>query len=405
MSENLTLFENAPSAPRKQRQDAPLAEKLRPASWEELSGLENVDPSLLTRLRGGVGTPPSMLLWGPPGCGKTTLARLVGKSFAANFVEYSAVMVGIKEVRELVAQASRSSKPTILFLDEIHRFNRAQQDAFLPHLESGVLVLIGATTENPSFHLNPALLSRMKVVVMKPLSDQAQKVILEQAERRTGVQFAPAARDFIFEWSGGDARKLIGAVDIAAHSADLKTAQIGVDTLKSLLGEQRPFYDRDEEHYNAVSAFIKSMRASDPDAALYWGFHMLEAGDDPFFVLRRMIIFASEDIGNADPQALPLTIATAQAFERLGFPEARIPIAQCIIYLARAAKDRSSYDALNRVVETLAQHPNSPVPMHLRNATTELMKAAGYGAGKGEALSNLPKGLEKSRFYFPPTKK
>jgi len=394
---------------------APLADQLRPSRWEDYCGLDQLDTGLVRQFREGRGRPPSLILWGPPGSGKTTLARLIGASFVADFIVLSAVLSGVKEVREIVEQAKSSTRPTILFIDEIHRFNKAQQDAFLPHVETGTLTLIGATTENPSFYLTGALLSRCKVLVLPSLAITEITKILHLAATRLEVSVADDAVALVANFAAGDARKAINVVEslvgarIELKSGSQITAAMVQDFLKS---DSSFFHDRSgAEHYNVVSAFIKSMRGSNPDAALYWGFRMLEGGEDPRFLIRRMMIFASEDIGNADPRALQLAVATADAYERLGLPEGRIPIAHCITYLAGAPKSNRSYVAMHRAIAAVKRTPKSDVPLHLRNAPTGLMKGLGYGAeyqyphdteeGFAAGVSYLPDAIAGEVFYEP----
>lgn len=412
--ENLSLFpssEAAASAPQSPIEHRPLADRLRPTRWEEFAQLESFDQSLIAQLRTGAGRAPSLILWGPPGCGKTTFARLIGTTFRIPFVEFSAVLGGVKEVREIVDEAKRGGRGTILFVDEIHRFNKAQQDAFLPHVENGTITLIGATTENPSFALTGALLSRTRVLVFPVLAERGLEAIVRRGEHALGMVLADDARDLLVSVAGGDARKVLTLLEgfVNAHP------QAGGDreTLRGYLEQSHGVvYDRSgEQHYNMVSAFIKSMRGSDPDAALYWAFRMLEGGEDPRFILRRMMIFASEDIGNADPRALLLATATADAFERLGLPEGRIPIAHCITYLATAPKSNRSYVAMKEVVAAIQRDPQVEVPLHLRNAPTTLMKELGYGAayqyphdddrGFIRGVQYLPDSLATTTFYEP----
>ena len=413
MSKNLELFDDLKpdvDAPAYQ----PLADRLRPKSWDAFQGLGAIDANLIAQLKSGSGNPPSLVLWGPPGSGKTTLAKLIGNSYAARFVEFSAVLAGVKEVREVVAQAKLAKRRTILFVDEIHRFNRAQQDAFLPHIEAGTIILIGATTENPSFYLTGALLSRAKVIQLPALSDSALVQILEGAARALDLKFEKEALEAACSYAGGDARRLLNLVEGMQQALPPGPAAVTKQQLQSFLQDQKTlFYDRSgEEHYNMISAFIKSMRGSDPDAALFWGFRMLESGEDARFLIRRMIIFASEDISNADPRALQLALATADAFERLGLPEGRIPIAQCITYLASAPKSNRSYTAMHAAVAAVKERAKVEVPLHLRNAPTKLMEEFGYGkeylyphstsAGFAPQVCYPPDGLAGTVFYEPP---
>jgi len=392
----------------------PLAEKLRPQSLDEFSGLDALDAAFVKQLRAGSGRIPSAILWGPPGCGKTTLAKLIGKLYDCEFVELSAVLSGVKDVREVVEVAREREKPTLLLVDEIHRFNKAQQDAFLPHVEAGTIALVGATTENPSFFLTAALLSRCRVVVLKPLSSQALERVCERGERELNVSLSPEARLMFTEACGGDGRRLLNLLESCRDSLGAKTGEpMKDDEVRGFLANAGVLsYDRDgEEHYNIASAFIKSLRGSDADAALYWGFRMLEGGEDPRFLIRRLVIFASEDIGNADPRALQLAVSTLQAFELVGLPEGRIPIAQCITYLATAPKSNRSYVALHKVLAAVKSNPGAAVPKHLRNAPTSLMKGLGYGDGYVyphdqpfgyvPGVDYLPKGVSGRPFYEP----
>lgn len=411
MSENLELFESAPVVTPSASAARPLADKLRPVNWEDMRGLASIDRHLLALLKAGKGVPPSLLLWGPPGCGKTTLAKLIGRTFKCNFQELSAVLSGVKDIRAVVEASQRAGTPTVLFVDEIHRFSKSQQDAFLPHVESGVICLIGATTENPSFYLTSALLSRMRVLTLKAVAEEDLVSIATRGAGLEGIKLSTEAIQFIVQFVGGDARRLLNIVEAIGQA--FGQSAVGLEEVKAFLADSRTgFYDRDgEEHYNVASAFIKSLRGSNPDAALFWGIWMLEHGEDPRFLCRRMMIFASEDIGNADPRALQLAVATADAFERLGNPEGRIPIAHCITYLASAPKSNRSYLALRDVEATLRQLPKVTVPLHLRNAPTKLMKELGYGAnyeyphdsaeGFAAGVQYLPEEIAGKRFYEP----
>lgn len=412
MAKNLDLFATN-SPPQATRKDRPLADRLRPSLWEDFQGLEDLDKNLMQQLRQGKGKPPSLILWGPPGSGKTTLAKLIGKSFQFPFVELSAVLSGVKEVREIVEVAKHAPEPTILFLDEIHRFNKAQQDAFLPHVENGTIILIGATTENPSFYLTGALLSRAKVLVLPGLKAQSLAHIVERAGAELGMTLSSEARSMLLSFVGGDARRLLNLLESLAQTRSAKKEEVSAAVLSQFLKDSKTsFYDRDgEEHYNVASAFIKSLRGSNPDAALFWAFWMIKAGEDPRFVIRRMMIFASEDIGNADPRALQVAVATADAYDRLGLPEGRIPIAQCVTYLACAPKSNRSYMAMNEVLATIERHTKVKVPVHLRNAPTKLMKDLGYGedyqyphdheGGFAPGVQYLPDEVTGETFYAP----
>jgi len=394
----------------------PLAEQLRPRSIGEFAGVESLDPRLIRQLREGSGRLPSLILWGPPGSGKTTLAKLIGAAFDCVFVELSAVLSGVKEVREVVERARQSEKPTLLFVDEIHRFNKAQQDAFLPHVEAGVIALVGATTENPSFYLTGALLSRCRTVVLSPLSEQALRAVLARGEAACGVVLSEPVRSGLVRASGGDGRRLLTLLETCVGAHGDNPASLAIMTEEEVQNFlQRvhvTVYDRDgEEHYNVASAFIKSLRGSDADAALYYGFRMLQGGEDPRFLIRRMVIFSSEDIGNADPRALQLAASTLQAFELVGLPEGRIPIAQCITYLATAPKSNRSYVAMHRALAAVQQYPSAPVPLHLRNPETKIMKAVGYGqgyryphdeeSGYAAGVRYLPDEVRVPTFYEP----
>lgn len=392
----------------------PLADLQRPANWDEFVGAERIDPHLLKRLKSGSGPVPSMILWGPPGTGKTTLARLIGNTFNCEFVELSAVLAGVKDIRELVEAARRKNKPTLLFVDEIHRFNKSQQDAFLPHVESGVIALIGATTENPSFYLTQALLSRLRVVHLAELDEQQLEKILKRALIVRNVQMEPAATRLLCNAAECDARKLLNLLEAYLNAGVTARDQlVKEENIRSFLAKAGTFfYDRKgDQHYQIISAFIKSLRGSDADAALYWGFRMLEAGEDPRFLIRRMIIFASEDISNADSQALVLAVSTAEAFDRIGLPEGRIPIAHLITYLANAPKSNRSYLAMHKAIAAVQEFPRAEVPLHLRNAPTGLMQSMDYGKdyvyphdleeGFVPDVTYLPKELEGQVFYEP----
>ena len=412
MAEALDLFSEESTY--SQKRYRPLADKMRPHLWEDFAGAHRIDNSLLKRLMLGEGVPPSLVLWGPPGCGKTTLAKLIGKTFDCEFVEFSAVLGGVKEVREVVARAKHTPKTTLLFVDEIHRFNKSQQDAFLPHVESGRLVLIGATTENPSFSLNNALLSRVRVLKLESLTETDLLQIVDRVAKDRSIQIDPEAKNLLCKYVAGDARGLLNIFEAYIQAGLTAREQvISSENIKQFLSNAKTFfYDRKgDSHYDLASAFIKSLRGSNPDAALFWGFKMLESGEDPRFLIRRLIIFASEDISNADPRALQLAVATAEAYDRVGLPEGRIPIAQCITYLATAPKSNRSYLAMHKALAAIQEYPDARVPLHLRNAPTALMKDLGYAknyvyphdteAGFAPGIEYLPEELAEEKFYDP----
>ena len=394
----------------------PLAERLRPKSWDDFEGIEGLNAYVFEQLRSGVGKPPSCILWGPPGVGKTTIATLIGKTFDLPFKQLSAVLSGVKEIRDVFAEAKKQTQPTILFIDEIHRFNKSQQDAFLPYVEDGTIILIGATTENPSFYVTSALLSRCSLLVLQSLDEAALQRLITRAKTLLGIEIESTAEVLLTRAAAGDGRRLLnlteGLFTHLSRTGSLHAAVSQEAMTSYLLHQPVSFYDRDgEEHYNIVSAFIKSMRGSDADGALFWAFKMIESGEDPRFVIRRMMIFASEDIGNADPRALLMATATADAFERLGLPEGKIPLAHCITYLATAPKSNRSYTAMHGAIAAVKQNPKIAVPMHLRNAPTKMMKQLDYGKGYqyphdasngyvvGEAY--LPSELKGVQFYSP----
>jgi len=403
----------------------PLAERMRPRRLDEVAGQAHLlGPGAPLRSLLEAGELPSLILWGPPGCGKTTLARLLADAAGARFHPVSAVLAGVKEVREAIASAElarASGRRTVLFVDEIHRFNRAQQDALLPHAERGTVILVGATTGNPSFEVNAPLLSRCRVLALEALDEAVLVALLERAltdaERglgAIGVTATDEALRAVAAACDGDARRALGLLEdaVAQHVAGPgREAPLGPDAVREAAGRRILVHDRDREaHYDVVSALIKSLRASDPDAGLYWLSRMLAAGEDPLFVARRLVVFASEDVGNADPAALPLATSAFLAVERIGLPEGRIPLAQAVTYLACAPKSNASYTALGRAMEAVERHGTLPVPKHLRNAPTALMKAHGYGQGYRYAHDapggfvpdpNLPAALGDPRFYEP----
>jgi len=401
---------------------APLAERMRPRTLDEVVG----QPELL---RAGAGlrsladsdSVPSLILWGPPGYGKTTLARVLAGSANARFEPLSAVTAGVKEIREVVARAKRERRRTVLFLDELHRLNRAQQDSLLPHVEAGTVTLIGATTENPSFEVNAPLLSRCRVFTLSRLDTAALAEVIRRAacdsERglgATGISVDDAAVDAIAYAADGDARRALGLLE-AATAVQLQSGSgagpLSTEAITRAAGRRLLVHDRDrEEHYNVVSALIKSLRASDPDAALYYAARMLDAGEDPLFLARRLVVFASEDIGNAEPQALNLAASGHLVIERIGMPEARLTIAQVVTFLACAPKSNASYVALKRASQAVERHGSLPVPLHLRNAPTPLMKGLGYGReyeyphdapGQFVARPNRPDGVGDESYYEP----
>lgn len=394
----------------------PLADWIRPnnltdfVGQEELVGRQGILKKLLDR-----GEIVSFIFWGPPGSGKTTLARLTAQYTKSFFIEQSAVTTNLEEVRKVIAQAKERlltlGQKTILFIDEIHRFSKAQQDAFLPHVENGTIILIGATTENPSFEIIPPLLSRCKVLVLNRLSEENLKIIAQKAlkEIKTGIE--PEALKFLIEASNGDARIVLNALELADKIIEGKRAGdrskniINVVFVKQVLGSNL-FYDRvGEEHYNTISAFIKSLRASDPNAALYYLARMVEAGEDPLFIARRMVIFSSEDIGMAQPTALVVANEVFRACERIGYPECAINLAHGAVYLARAPKDRSGYEGLRAAQEEVKRYGNLPIPLNLRNAPTKLMKDLAYGRNyemyPSLNQSLLPDKIKNHKFYYP----
>ncbi len=392
---------------------APLAERMRPRTLEEFEGADQLlGPDSLLGHALGSGELPSLIFWGPPGCGKTTLARLLADRSGATFVAFSAVTSGVKEVRETIERARTARRATgrgtTLFVDEIHRFNKAQQDAFLPHVEDGTIVLIGATTENPSFEVNNALLSRLKVVVLDLLSEEALIRILSRAladaERGlggAGITAGPKELAFIASISGGDARVALTTLEIAAGFARRRTppAISEADVREAAQRRTLPYDRAGEEHFNTISALHKALRGSDPDAALYWLARMLEAGEDPLYVARRLVRFASEDVGLADPNALRLAIAAKDAAHFLGMPECNTALAQLVVYLALVPKSNSIYVAYKAAARDAMEKPPYPVPLHIRNAPTGLMKELGYGEGYQYAHDH-PDAIDAQR-YFP----
>jgi putative ATPase len=393
--------------------EQPLAERVRPQSLKDFIG----QPRLV-----GKGKPIqnliesgrlfSLIFWGPPGSGKTTLARVIANETDADFFDLSAVAAGKKDVLKVLEKAQESQtlfkRQTVLFLDEIHRFNKAQQDTLLPYVEDGTIILIGATTENPSFEVIGPLLSRCRVYTLERLAEAELKKIVRRALKEVGVRIEPVALDFLVQAANGDARVALNTLELAASQE--RASELKVTAIKNVL-QSRLLYDKKGDyHYNTVSAFIKSLRGSDPDAALYYLARMVEAGEDPLFIARRMVIFASEDVGNADPQALLLAVSVFEACERIGRPECQINLAQGATYLASAPKSNASYSALLKAQKDVKQTLNEPIPLHLRNAPTKLMKDLGYGKdykyphnyGHNHVEEEyLPQKLSGRRYYFP----
>ncbi len=407
------LFEHA--AEQDRQGQAPLAERLRPKSLDEVVGQQKlVGPEAPLRVLIEKDQIPSLILWGPPGTGKTTLARVIAQHSQAKFLSLSAVLSGVKDLREAVEAAKDEfkfrRKKTIVFIDEIHRFNKAQQDALLPHLEAGTITLIGATTENPSFEVIGPLLSRSRVFVLESLSEEDLKSLLKKGVAELGVPLEPDAESLLLDYAAGDARRLLNTYEIAANLAASQSS-IDLKTVEQASQRKTLLYDKSgEEHFNLISAFIKSMRNSDPDAAVYYLARMYEAGEDPLYLARRMVIFASEDVGLADPQALPLAVATMQAYDFIGRPEGWIPLSHCAIYLALAPKNNSSYLAYQSAKAEIEHSGPLPSPLHIRNAPTRLMKELGYGKGyryahedakASQEMDCLPEKLRGKKFFHP----
>lgn len=405
---------------------APLADRMRPETFEEFFGQQELmgsDKPLRRLLKRG--KIHSAIFWGPPGSGKTTLAYLISRHLEMKFIFFSAVTSGIKEIKQVMIQAEKEQtiygRSTILFVDEIHRFNKAQQDAFLPYVESGKIILLGATTENPSFEVIGALLSRLKVYWLKALTDEDIGRIIDRAltdsERGLGkaqIDLTPEARGYIIQYAAGDARKALTLLELACESDpqwEDDRAEITIDRLKEIVQKKSLLYDKlGEEHFNLISALHKSLRDSDPDASLYWLARMLAAGEDPLYCARRMVRFAVEDIGLADPNALNVALNARETYHQLGTPEGELALAMAAVYLAAAPKSNRIYTAYSKVMKTIEEEPALPVPLHIRNAVTGLMKSFGYGGGYQYAhnyknaisgQSDLPEGLQTRRFYIP----
>jgi putative ATPase len=385
-------------------ESTPLAERLRPTTLDALAGQEHLTgKGSILRTAIEQGKVPSMILWGPPGTGKTTIANIIAHTLQVPFYTLSAISSGVKEVREVIAEAKEKER-AILFIDEIHRFNKGQQDALLGAVEKGIVTLIGATTENPSFEVNSALLSRCQVYVLKPLQEESLVKLLQQAItndpqlQKKHIELKETAA--LITISGGDARKLLNLLELVADALG-DHAVITDDAVMEIAQQRIALYDKSgEQHYDIISAFIKSMRGSDPNGAVYWLARMIEGGEDVKFIARRMLILASEDIGNANPTALVLANATFEAVDKIGYPEARIILSQCAIYLATSPKSNASYMAINEALSAVQQQGDLPVPLHIRNAPTGLMKKLDYG--KGYKYSHDYEGNFSSQEYLPP---
>ncbi len=431
----LDLFEH--QAQKATAGSRPLADRMRPGRLDQFIGQQQaVGKGSLIRNAIENDRIFSMILWGPPGCGKTTLARIIAEQTQCHFSHFSAVLSGVKDIRNVIEIAKQQRNfhrnRTILFVDEIHRFNKAQQDAFLHHVESGLITLVGATTENPSFEVIPALLSRCQVVILSPMSESDMKILLKRAlsDSTNGLgqfelTYSDSALDHVIAISDGDARAALNALEISAVYASSKTLstntandnserEVPLNVVESALQRKALSYDKSgDAHFNLISAFHKSLRGSDPDAAIYWLGRMLSSGEDPMYIARRMIRFASEDVGNADPSALTVSMAAMEAYRFLGSPEGDLSLAQAAVYLATAPKSNSIYTAYGQVIKSIKQTGALPVPMHIRNAPTRLMKDIGYGKGYKYAhdykdafapQDHLPEKLQNEIFYTPTTR-
>ncbi len=405
-----SLFEEP--RPEKPDENAPLAERMRPETLDDYVGQRHLlGPGKALRTAIERDRIPSMVLWGPPGVGKTTLAAIIARLTSSTFVKFSAVLSGVKEIREVMATAERhfrSGRRTILFIDEIHRFNKAQQDAFLPYVEKGSITLIGATTENPSFEVIAALLSRVRVFVLEALSDEDVRSLVERARQRFGYPISDEGLGSLVDLANGDARSALNILELAVGLAP-EDGRIGKELVAEAAQQRVLLYDKGgEEHYNIISALHKSMRNSDADAALYWLARMLDAGEDPLYIARRLVRFASEDVGLADPAALAVALAATEAVRFIGMPEGQLALAQCALYLAAAPKSNSVYTAYSAALDEARNTRAEPVPLYLRNAPTRLMKQLRYGEGyryahdEEEGVSQmdcLPEQIRGQRHY------